>query len=181
MSSSARRAHGFTLIEQIVTLAIAAILIAMAVPAMAGLVSRSAVRNVEDALFSAAQLARISAITHDTHALLCPSIDGRHCSDKPQWQQGWIVALDPDHDGQPNGTILVRHTPGSRVHVVGSIGRDHVRFRPDGAAPGTNLTLVICPRHRGDGTAHVVIVSNAGRIREARANSNQQARCGAGA
>lgn len=171
------RQRGFTLVEQMIALAIAAILVAMAVPAMAGLLSRSAVRVTEDALFSAAQLARSSAITHNTHALLCPSTDGRHCSNVPHWQDGWIVALDRDHDGQPDAAALTSHAPDPQIRVIGSAGRDHVRFRPNGAAPGTNLSLVVCPHADQAGHARVVVISNAGRIREAQADAAQQARC----
>lgn len=171
------RQSGYTLVEQMIALALAAILVAMTVPSMAGLLSRSAVRVTEDALFSAAQLARSSAITHNTHALLCPSTDGRHCSHAPHWQDGWIVALDRDHDGQPDAAVLTRHVPDPQVRVIGSAGRDHVRFRPSGAAPGANLSLVVCPHADQAGHARVVVISNAGRIREARANAAQQARC----
>jgi len=171
------RPCGYTLVEQMIALVIAAVLVAMAVPSMAGLLSRSTVRVTEDALFSAAQLARSSAITHNTHALLCPSADGRHCSHPPHWQHGWIVALDRDHDGQPDATALTRHVPDPQIRVVGSAGRDLVRFRPNGAAPGTNLSLVICPHAGQAGLARVVVISNAGRIREAKADAAQQARC----
>ncbi|HET7267840.1 MAG TPA: GspH/FimT family pseudopilin [Oleiagrimonas sp.] len=177
-SSSTNRQLGFTLVEQVVALAVAAIVVAMAVPAMAGLLTRSATRVTEDALFSAARLARSSAITHNTHALLCPSADGTHCSDEPDWQQGWIVALDQDHDGEPETTLLTSGVHDPHVRVVGSAGRDHVRFRPDGSAPGTNLSLVICPHASEGGKPRVVVISNAGRIREAQASSAQQARCG---
>lgn len=177
LSSTYPRQRGFTLIEQMITLAIAAVLIVMAVPAMAGLLTRSATRVTEDALFTAAHLARSSAITHNTHALLCPSADGRHCSNEPHWQRGWIVALDRDHDGQPDAAVLAHGVPGAHVRVLGSAGRDHVRFRPNGAAAGTNLSLIVCPQARHGGNARVMVVSNAGRIREARATTAQQARC----
>lgn len=174
----ARRTHGFTLIEQIFTLAVAAILVAMAAPSMARLVSRSATRATEDALFTAAHLARSQAVMQATNVLLCPSHDGLHCSNKPDWQQGWIVTIDSDHDDRPDGAALARGRPDDRgVHLVGSQGRKLVRFRADGSAAGTNLTLLICPRHRHDELARSVIISNVGRIREAPASHSQQARC----
>lgn len=176
-SSSSGLHAGFTLVEQVVTLAIAAILIAMAVPAMAGLIARSAVRDAEDALFTAAQLARSSAVNHDVRALLCPSSDGRHCNGRPSWQQGWIVGLDRDRDGQPDTVALVHRPPGPRIRIIGSAGRDRVRFKPDGSAAGTNLTLLICPHGTRGETARAVIVSNVGRIRETRADPEQAARC----
>src|SRR5699024_6695395 len=96
-----RRPHGFTLIEQIATLAVTAILAAIAIPSMARMIHRSATRATEDALFTAARLARTQAIMQGTHVLLCPTRDGLHCSGPMDWQQGWLVAADTDHDHQP--------------------------------------------------------------------------------
>lgn len=173
-----RRPHGFTLIEQIATLAVTAILAAIAIPSMARMIHRSATRATEDALFTAARLARTQAIMQGTHVLLCPTRDGLHCSGPMDWQQGWLVAADTDHDHQPDGIILARGKPVSdNVRLVGSTGRSHVRFRADGTADGTNLTLLVCPRHPRDGQARRVVISNAGRIREAPASATQLARC----
>src|SRR5699024_2563203 len=98
-------------------------------------------------------------------------------SQPPHWQDGWIVALDRDREGQPDADALARHVPGPQVRVVGSAGRDLVRFRPSGAAPGTNLSLVVWPHTDETGHARVVVISNAGRIREAQADAAQPARC----
>lgn len=172
------RHDGFTLIEQVATLLVAGLLLAMAVPSMARLVTRSATRQAEEALFTAAQLARTRAVMQDTAVLLCPSADGHVCNAAPVWQQGWIVARDADHDGQPDGRILARgEALSEKVLLVGSRGRKHVRFLADGSAAGTNITLLVCPRGALEGRARRVVISNAGRIREAPANPVQQARC----
>lgn len=170
--------RGFTLIEQVATLAVAAILVAMAIPSMAHLVTRSATRATEDSLFTAAHLARSQAIMHNTHVLLCPSKDGLHCDVDANWQQGWIVAVDHNRDNQPDGTILAHGTPDSdHVRLLGSHGRPRVRFRADGAAAGTNITLLVCPRHDGDGQVQSVVISNTGRIRETHASHTRAVRC----
>ncbi len=174
----ARRPRGFTLVEQVFALAVAAVMVVIAVPSMAGLVTRSATRVTRDTLFTAAHLARTQAIMHNTHVLLCPSADGQSCDDAAGWQQGWIVAMDRDHDDQPDGPILARGRPDpAHVRVHGSQGRPRVRFRADGSAAGTNITLLVCPRHGDDGHAGIVVVSNAGRIREAAAGPERAARC----
>ncbi len=174
------RQHGFSLVEQVATLAVAAILIAMAVPSMARLVSRTATRGVEDALFDAAHLARHHAVMQAASVLLCPSRGGLACDDDGRWRDGWIVAAHVDRDGRPDHAVLARGTPPlDHVVVLGSRGRPQVRFRPDGSAAGSNITLLACPRREADGTARRVVISNAGRIREAAANAEQQARCAA--
>lgn len=170
--------RGFSFVEQIATLAVAAILVAIAVPSMAHLVASSATRTAEDALFTAAHLARSQAIMHNTHVLLCPSKDGLHCDTAASWEQGWIVAADRDRDNQPDGAILAHGTPDTtHVRLLGSSGRPRVRFRADGAAAGTNITLLICPRHDNDGQVRSVVISNTGRIREAKASHARAARC----
>ncbi|HEX7342320.1 MAG TPA: GspH/FimT family pseudopilin [Rhodanobacteraceae bacterium] len=172
-----RQHRGFTLIEQIAAVAIGATLMALAVPAMTALSHRTSMHTTENALFTAARLARTSAVTHNADALLCASVDGRHCSHQSTWQHGWIVALDRNRDGQPDTVALAARTPDAHTLVRGSAGRTLVRFQPDGAAAGTNITLLICQPSTDNASARVVIVSNAGRIREARASTTQQARC----
>lgn len=173
----APRQRGFTFVEQIATLAVAAILIAIAVPSMAHLVASSATRTAQDALFTAAHLARSQAIMHNAHVLLCPSKDGRHCG-HAQWQQGWIVAIDRNRDNQPDGDALVYGKPDpAHVTLLGSRGRPRVRFRADGAAAGTNITLLICPRRDDDGRVQTIVISNTGRIREAPADHAKAVRC----
>lgn len=169
--------QGFTLIEQIACLAVTAILTALAVPAMGHLAARSAIRTTEGTLFNMAHAARNHAITHNADTLLCPSLDGRHCDASRGWQPGWIVARDHDRDGQPDSTPLTYVTPAGHARVLGTAGRSHVRFRPDGSAAGTNITLTVCADTTHAATARVIVISNAGRIREAPANTTEKMRC----
>jgi len=60
--------------------------------------------------------------------------------------------------------------------ILSSVGRHYVRFRPDGSARGSNITLPFC---RVGNAEHAlsVVVSNAGRVRGAPASASQVATC----
>lgn len=174
-------ASGFSLVEQMVTLTLAAILMAAAIPTLANLATRSAVQVTADKLFTAARTARSIAIMHNTHVLLCPSADEHHCSGSSHWQQGWIVAMDHNHDNLADAHILTTdHVDTPHVRIIGSRGRKYVRFRANGAAAGTNLSLLVCPSQTPASKASVVVISNSGRIRQSSASKAQRARCKTG-
>ncbi|MDN5924209.1 MAG: GspH/FimT family pseudopilin [Xanthomonadales bacterium] len=171
--------HGFTLIELLTTVAVACVLISMALPSFARLGAHTRVRSVDNALVEALHFARASAVHHGAAVLLCPSNDGQHCADSMRWDHGWLIGTDRDHDNQPDGKPL-RVGKGLPAHVsaISSTGRRHVRYRADGASPGSNLSIIICRHGQADG-AHSIVVSNAGRIRQGKPTSKQASACAA--
>lgn len=168
---------GVTLIELLLVLAIMAVLGAMALPPCARLLQRDAVRSGQRALVIALHEARLQAVRRDTRVIVCPSADGSRCGHSRHWGRGWLVAVDADRDGQPDGRILLRGHAPKQVAIVGSRGRPHVRFRGDGAAPGDNLTLTVCSSARHVGAASGIVVANSGRVRRGRPDAAARARC----
>jgi type IV fimbrial biogenesis protein FimT len=178
-----REAHarGFTLIELMLTLAVAAILAMIGAPAMAGLLARVSERNAESAVANVLRQARTAAVMHNTRTVVCPSRDGRHCRSGDDWQHGWIVGADADHDGQPDPgsrvlAVAEAMPPGTRV--ITSSGRGHVTFQPSGSAGGSNVRFTICHARRRDGKS--VVVSNSGRVRVATPEPDRLKACLAG-
>ncbi|GAB3034098.1 Tfp pilus assembly protein FimT/FimU [Oleiagrimonas citrea] len=165
MPGNKRKSRGFTLIEQIAALGIFAVLIGVAVPSMQGLLHRNQAHVAMDALSRALHATRMLAIERQRHVLLCPSADGRRCSGGHQWQHGWVIALDRDNDGQPDGDVFSSQASLPGVRILGGRNRTHVRYHADGSAPGSNLTLVICPTGDIGSTVDALVVSNVGRIR----------------
>ena len=169
--------YGFTLIEQIMVIAIIAVVASVAIPSMHDVLTRHALQTRQMDYIEALQHARISAITLGVPVVLCPSGNGTACADSGTWDSGWLLGRDRDGDRQPDGAPLyVGASDDTQVRVRSSGRRHSVRFYPDGSAVGSNLTLLICATGQ-PGHALTVVVSNAGRIRGAPASPKQSASC----
>lgn len=173
--TSHRRATGFTLIEQMLVLAISALLLIMALPSLAQLLSRTATGVTSNDLYTAAQLARTTAIERNTTVVLCPSPHGGRCRPGSSWQSGWAVALAPASEPVASRRIIALGKPQEHVHIDAT--RNQVRFHPDGTAAGSNLTFRICPVNAHQGSGRLLVISNVGRIREAPAESGAHNPC----
>ena len=173
--------RGVTLIELVFTAAIVATLCAISLPALGSLVQGSRSRAANNTLITALNLARSSAVTRGSEIVLCPSADQKHCDDSIWWQQGWIVFQDLDRNGTRSVDEPILHIvePQPGMAIASSIGRDHVTYRIDGSATGTNLTFTLCDR-RGSAHASTIVVSNSGRPRQGTATKAQAAAACAG-
>lgn len=176
-----RRGHtgqfGITLIEQIMALAILAVLVSIAAPSLGDLVSRNRLQSTQMDYIAGLQHAREAAVMHGVPVVFCPSSDGEQCQASSTWDQGWLIGEDRDGDYQPDHQPLYTGASSdTRLHVRSSPGRYRVRFHPDGSAAGSNLTLTMCLEGQGERGLSVV-VSNAGRICGDRPTKTQTSAC----
>lgn len=159
---------GLTLIELLISLALLAVVLTTAVPALGRFMQEQRLTASANQLVTHLQFARGEAITRNATVTACPSADGGSCTGGNRWDEGWIVYRDPKHQAQPDGPEdvlrVVQASPGLHMH---SGGRFRVRFKGSGTAYGTNLTIRVCTP--GDpAAARAVIVSNPGRVRATR-------------
>jgi len=162
-----------SLIEQLMVAAILATLGGVALPSMAKFTQRSRLASAQFDYLAALNHARQQAILGGRVTTFCPTHDRRACAADTRWEDGWLVLDQP-----PGQTRLLRTGSGlpAPFAIRSSGGRRAVRFRPDGTAGGSNLTLLLC--HPDDAErALTVTVSNAGRIRGGRATPAQVADC----
>ncbi|MEW9573798.1 GspH/FimT family pseudopilin [Rhodanobacter sp. Si-c] len=172
------RQSGVTLIEQIMLVAILGVLAAIATPSLTQLFRRNQVQLAQTEFIAALQHTRSTAAFSGRPTLLCPSRDGAQCSGETRWESGWLIGHDTARKGQPDAAPL-RTGPGyTGVTILGDSGRRFVRFQNDGSASGMTNTLRICRRGQPDQTL-VVVISNSGRIRGAKASAEQAASCAA--
>lgn len=158
---------GFTLIELMITLAVAVLVLTLAVPTLGDLQQRNRQAAAANELVAHLNLARMNAVTKREITIACPAESTLECGGHNRWHDGWIVFRDPDRDNRPNQPDdLLRVGSGLEGLWSDSAGRSLIRYRPEGTAYGTNQTIKLCDPS-GVSRPRAVIISNPGRPRVA--------------
>lgn len=138
--------RGFTVLELVITMSIAAILLAIAIPSFSYVTKSNRMSGQINDLLADMQFARAEAVKEGSDVVVCSSANQTSCSGSATWQTGWIVFSDQNRDG-----LLEAGEPVLRV-VSALSGNDTlqpqdgttsaVRFNRDGfaiALPGGAL------------------------------------------
>src|SRR5690606_7896913 len=94
---SRRNFAGFTLLELMVVIAIAAILLALALPSFTSTLRSNRVATSTNELLATLSLARSEAVRNTRGAGVCTSADGGACGG--DWDSGWLVWGDSNGNG----------------------------------------------------------------------------------
>jgi len=159
----------FSLIELLVTLAIASILLVLGLPAIQTTIERSKFKAHVSELHRATALARASASIRGVTTSLCPLDSSGKCSN--DWSRQLTVFEDKDRNAMLNdGDVLIREynkidNSSESMHITRDFSRNApIRFRSLGDAMGHNGTLKVCLKGYQELSA-TIIISRAGRIR----------------
>ena len=157
--------HGFTLVELMVALALAALLAAAGVQGLGAWLTEQQLRDRANALLHALQLARSEAIKRGARVDICPAAGA--CAGGPlPWENGWIVVADAAREARP--TILRERQAADGITIRGNRPvADYVSYTSHGRARRFDGalqmgTFTVC---RPGLRARKVVLASSGRAR----------------
>jgi len=155
-----RRQRGLTLIELMVTLAVAIVVLAIGIPAFNSMSARDMSAATVNSLVTALQQARMEAISRGSGI----SVQ----AESGDWAKGWFTCCDAGGQtirafGAPRAQVAVTGVAGGTVITFGGMGQ---RTLPD---PATAVAFVVTAYRDSSRTTCVrvtnVIVTGVGQVR----------------
>ncbi|MFC1777842.1 GspH/FimT family pseudopilin [Pseudomonadota bacterium] len=156
---------GLTLIELMITLAIAGILIASAAPSMREFIQNNRSATQINELQATLNLGRSEAIKRNNNITVCKSSNGTGCAGT--WQDGWIVFVDNDLDGNVDAGVdeILRVHGGLVEGNTLRFTQTRVSYANSGLArTGSSGVFIHCDS-RGAQYARGLVVGPSGRAR----------------
>ena len=158
---------GFTLFELLITLAISAIVLLIALPNFNDLMQRSRILTASQELQDAISLSRSTAVSTNSRTVLEAKNN--------QWHNGWTLFIDTDGDGnlsEKDTTVRVGEKKKGILTEASQPMNSYISFIGTGmsrqkstSSTGAILAghIKICPEKKGGG--HKLILSGGGRTR----------------
>lgn len=170
---------GFTLLELMAVLTVAAILLALAVPNMRTIIQDNRIVGTTNELVAVINAARVEAISRGEQVVICRTSDAlsdpptcdRSGSDAQDWSIGWLAYVTPgaasERDFQAGDVVLRRHDEvGNDVRVTSdSNGNFWLALSPDGTLNegGGDVALAVCDPDRTFEAGRLITVQPNGR------------------
>lgn len=166
------RNSGFTLMELIVTMALAAVVLTLGVPMFQDVIRNNRLATTVNEFVGALQLARSESIKRGVRVTLCKSANGTSCASGGGYEQGWIVFADPNNNATVDaGETVIRVFEAISADASMTLaGNTHVARYISFAATGTTQltsgafqagTLTLCQAPK----ARQVVINSVGRVR----------------
>ena len=154
--------RGYTLIELMVTVAVMAVVLAIATPSFTSVVNGNRLGSQTEELVSSLQFARSEALRRSQVVTLCQTADGATCGVAPAGQMQWVAIA--------NGAVVRSFAIKPPVVLFGSTNT--VRFMTNGMAD-TDADFTLCiPTTLPAENQRVVSLLVGGRSAVARRNGN---------
>jgi type IV fimbrial biogenesis protein FimT len=122
--ANGRQGDGFTLVELVIGVAVAAVLAAAAGPSFARFFAEQRLLDEARRLSDAILVARSEAIERNGVVILCTLAPGGECGEADRWHSGWMAFEDRDGDGEPGAddplVPVAEPAAGNGVTIVGN-------------------------------------------------------------
>ena len=151
-----RRVSGFSVIELMITVAVAAIFATMALPAMQDLIARNKVSSEVNRLVADLLLARNTAITRSSFVTICRSGDQVGCLTGPssasRYDSGWMT-----YTSMFTRSIFNSGAAGNNLLKVGEVAAPQIEIRSVGTAAPSYVTYLPSGRTDPVGAGPIVL------------------------
>jgi type IV fimbrial biogenesis protein FimT len=150
-----KRQSGFTLVELLITLAIAGVLASIAFPNFKTTMQNGRLTTQANDLLGALVFARSQAVSTNRYVTVCSSTDQTSCSSSNAWASGWIICQEPAANVAPfscsgvtssaNGLLRVHEAITGNNTLTNTSGLKTITFKPNGALNGVSgLYFDVC-------------------------------------
>ncbi len=176
--------RGFTLVELLVTISIAAILLALAIPSFTETIANNRLSSNANELVTALNFARSEAVKRGLQVTIL-----HKGSTNQQWEEGWDIFVDNDGNGALNDDgdtslcetgedcLLRTYEPLPEGYTLRSGGNYAcwVAYLPDGLSRGSGSTCAggnlptntfrLCDSYASTTRARSIVTNNVGRVK----------------
>jgi len=137
MTNRALEEAGFTLIELMVTIAVAAIILMVAIPSFKEMIDNNRLVTQVNAFTTSLATARSEAIQRALQVTACKSANGTSCTTSGNWEQGWIVFEDVNGNGDDLIRVFSALPTGYTLRVSGNFS-DWIAYTRTGMSTGSS-------------------------------------------
>lgn len=133
-----QKARGFTLVELIITIAVAAVLVTVAVPSFSNTLAGWRLTNVTNEMIAAVHLSRSEAVRLNRGVSLCraATATATSCSSAANWGHWIVLGNDVVRRGSPENVS-------SAISVSSNFTNDTITYGPNGL-PNASGTITVC-------------------------------------
>lgn len=149
-----RSAHGFTLVELLVTVALMGILLGIGVPSYTFLVSEVRAHTLASDLQDALHMARAEAVMSRSRVIVCRrNVGGTACDPGTDWSRGWVILrADASH---PTAAVVRMWGGNQSMAVTGP--HAGLSFQPNGMTATAASFSISVPECSGPRVRKLVV------------------------
>jgi type IV fimbrial biogenesis protein FimT len=165
--------RGFSLLELMIVLAVAAILMNLALPSFSSFINNQERKSALYGLMGVFAFARQHAVMTGAIVTVCPLDATDTCG--RDWNGDIHAFLDPNNSRKligPKALLRTVSPSGNGRLIVRSLNRSFFQFRPTGFVHSDLGNVTWCPKSRDASLAGQIIISRGGRVRVARDTDN---------
>jgi len=163
-----KKTNGFTLIELMVTLSIAAILLTIGVPSLNKLISKNKITSQNNILISFLQNARMEAVKQNRTAEVCvDDTPSTNSCDGNDWTTGLKLWIDQNNDNTVDTNEVIRLYNASpsdiTISAAGFTNSNFIKYGATGISESTG-TFDICNSSQSAESGSRITINNTGRV-----------------